>query len=84
VDPQGGVELPIIAGTVPLPSAASVIAPDIFSMYTEKKKKSMDLGKMFWSILSHTIGREEGIRGIDGRVIPRTGVSEWIVLDHHD
>jgi hypothetical protein len=51
-------------------------------LYSEKKKKSMDLGKMFGSILSHTIGREEGIRGKDGRVMP--GVSEWIVLDHHD
>jgi hypothetical protein len=43
-------------------------------------KKAMTLGKNVWEQVS---SHQWKGGGIDGRVSPRTGVSEWIALDHH-
>jgi hypothetical protein len=46
----------------------------------KKEKKPWILGKMFEIRFLHVSGGQEGL---EGRVSPRTGASEWIALAHY-
>ncbi len=66
MDPQGGVELPIIPGSVPLLSSVSVIAPDIFCI-PKRKKNPWILGKCLGVFcLTPLEGRRESEEKMDG------------------